>query len=68
MREGAGLTGRTIDDGRIRSVTGASVVAVIRGDHSIPGPGPDFRFEGGDVVLIMGHTTAVQAGARLLAP
>lgn len=68
MRDGAGLTGRTIEDGHIRSVTGASVVAVIRGDHSIPGPGPDLRFEGGDVVLLMGNTAGVQAGARLLAP
>lgn len=68
MRDDTGLTGRTIEDGHIRSVTGASVVAVIRGDRSIPGPGPDFRFEGGDVVLLMGDAAGVQAGARLLAP
>jgi TrkA domain protein len=60
------LTERTIGDGRIRSVTGASVVAVIRGDRSIPGPGPDLRLEAGDIVLLMGEATAVQAGARLL--
>jgi TrkA domain protein len=63
-----GLTGRTIGEGRIRTETGSSVVAVIRGDRSIPGPGPELLLEAGDVVLLMGSATSVQAGARLLAP
>jgi TrkA domain protein len=60
------MAGRTIADGEIRSRTGASVVAVIRGDQSIPGPGPDFRFEPGDVVLLMASEPAVEAAERLL--
>ena len=68
MVAGAGLSGRTIGEGRIRTTTGASVVAVIRGERSIPGPGPDLRLEADDVVLLMGDATSVQAGARLLAP
>jgi K+:H+ antiporter subunit KhtT len=60
------MAGRTIADGEIRTRTGASVVAVIRGDQSIPGPGPDFRFEPGDVVLLMGSEPAVEAAERLL--
>lgn len=68
MVDGRGLTGRTIGDGRIRTDTGASVVAVIRGPSSIPGPGPDFRFEAGDVVLVMGSVDAVHAAAGRLAP
>jgi TrkA domain protein len=66
MQAGVGLSGRTIADGRIRTATGASVVAVIRDNQSIPGPGPELRFEAGDVVLLMGTADAVQAGARLL--
>ena len=60
------MAGRTIADGEIRTRTGASVVAVIRGDQSIPGPGPDFRLEPGDVVLLMGSEPAVEAAERLL--
>lgn len=67
MAAGKGLTGRTIGDGRIRTDTGASVVAVIRGTSSAPGPGPDFRFEPGDVVLVMGSAQSVQAAAARLA-
>ena len=61
-----GLAGRTIGDGRIRTVTGASVVAVIRDVTSIPGPGPDFRLADGDVVLVMGSDAAVAAAERVL--
>ena len=68
MPVAGGLTGRTIGEGRIRTVTGASVVAVIRGEQSIPGPGPDLRFAPADVVLLMGTADGVQAAARVLAP
>jgi TrkA domain protein len=62
-----GLSGRTIGDGQIRTSTKASVVAVIRGKESIPGPGPEFRFAPGDVVLVIGSVDSVQAAARVLA-
>lgn len=67
MPDAGGLTGRTIGDGTIRTATGASVVAVIRSGASIPGPGPDFRFSAGDIVLVVGSTAAVQAAATTLA-
>lgn len=62
-----GLTGRTIGDGAIRTRTGASVVAVIRGDVSIPGPGPDFTLGAGDVALVVGSVEGVRAATQLLA-
>ncbi len=64
--DGSGLAGQTIGDGHIRTRTGASVVAIIRGEASIPGPGPDFRFEPGDVALVVGSIDGVQAAQRLL--
>ena len=46
--------GKTIADGEYRSRTGSSVVAVIRGNETIPAPGPEFGFEAGDVVVAVG--------------
>jgi TrkA domain protein len=46
--------GRTIADGQLRTRTGASVVAVIRGSTTVPAPGPEFVFEAGDVVVAVG--------------
>lgn len=67
MIDGQGLTGRTIGDGQVRTRTGASVVAVIRGHQSIPGPGPDHTFQPGDVALVMGSAPGVEAAVRVLA-
>jgi TrkA domain protein len=66
MSADRGLTGQTIGDGMIRTKTGASVVAIIRGERSIPGPGPDFRFEPGDTALVIGSFDGVLSAARLL--
>lgn len=44
----------TIGDGRFRTRTGASIVAVIRADKTIPAPGPDFVLEAGDLAVVVG--------------
>ena len=46
----------TIAEGAFRTRTGASIVAVIRGGTTVPAPGPDHRFEAGDVVVAVGTT------------
>lgn len=66
LEAGRGLAGRTIGDGRIRTATGASVVAVLRGAASIPGPGPEFVLEAGDVALVVGSHDGVIAAQHLL--
>lgn len=66
MPDAGGLTEQTIADGHIRTRTSASVVAVVRGDHAVPGPGPNFEFLAGDQVLVMGDTDAVTEAARIL--
>ncbi len=52
--EGSRFAGATIADGAFRTRTGASIVAVIRGERTIPAPGPDQQFEGGDVAVAVG--------------
>ncbi len=54
--ESSGAVGTTIAEGMYRTRTGASIVAVVRGDTSIPAPGPAFAFEDGDVVVAVGTT------------
>jgi TrkA domain protein len=66
MPEEGGLVAKTIADGRIRTRTSASVVAVVRGDHAVPGPGPNFEFLAGDHVLVMGDAEAVTEATRIL--
>ena len=49
-----GAGGSTIGEGRYRSRTGASIVAVIRDRETIPAPGPDFVLAAGDVAVAVG--------------
>lgn len=67
MGENAPLAGRTIGEGRIRTLSGASVVAVLRGEQSHPGPGPDFVLLAGDTVLLTGSAEGVNAARRIIA-
>lgn len=66
LDDGAPMAGKTIGDGRIRTTSGASVIAVIRGDVSHPGPGPDFRLASGDVVLLSGSHDGVDRARRII--
>lgn len=61
------FAGSTIGDGRFRSRTGASVVAVVRGDTTVPGPGPEYRFDAGDVAVAVGTTEGLARLRELLA-
>ena len=56
-RSEGGLLGRTIGELAVRTETGASVLAVVRGDKVIPNPGADLRLEPSDA-WDPGHTGA----------
>ena len=60
------FVGTTIGEGRLRSRTGASIVAVVRGETTVAGPGPDYRFEGGDVAVAVGTAEGLAQLRELL--
>ena len=54
------LAGHTLADGDLRSRTGASIVAVIRGETTEPAPGPDFVLEPGDMAVAVGSSESLE--------
>jgi K+:H+ antiporter len=54
LPENSSLEGRTIGDLGVRTQTGASIVAIVRDDLVLAGPGPDVSFEPGDLVGVLG--------------
>ncbi|MDN4472311.1 cation:proton antiporter regulatory subunit [Demequina zhanjiangensis] len=66
MPSTGGLANHTIGDGHIRTKTSASIVAVIRDEVGVPGPGPDFELRPGDTVLVMGSEHAVSQARQIL--
>lgn len=60
--------GKTIGEARIRTETGASVVAVIRDERAHPAPGPDFEFAADDTLVLVGTLEGVAAVREILIP
>jgi CPA2 family monovalent cation:H+ antiporter-2 len=60
------LLGHTIGDLGVRSETGASILAVVRGDEVIPNPGADLALQAGDAVGVLG-TPEQRAAFRTIA-
>ena len=67
VAEGSPSADATIADGQLRTRTGASVVAVVRGELTVPAPEPSFRFEVGDVVVAVGTPAGLAELRTILA-
>ena len=57
---------QTIGDLRLRSETGATIVAIYRGEESTPNPPPETKLFPGDVLLLMGDKEQVRSAILFL--
>ncbi len=62
------LIGQTLGTSNLRGLTGATVLAIQRGAHSIPVPAASDTLEVGDVLALAGSADAIAAATALLAP
>lgn len=60
------LAGQTIGELDIRSTTGVTVVAALREGQALAVPGPDFRIESGDTVVVVGRPEDIVRVVALL--
>ncbi len=58
--------GKTIGETRTRTLTGVSIVAVIREDVAVPAPGPEFTLEHGDTLVVVGTAEGIDKVEDLL--
>ena len=63
---GAKAVGRTLRDAALRSETGVSIVAIVRGNETVPAPTPDFTLESGDTAVVVGTREGIERFASLL--
>ncbi|MFD0891925.1 TrkA C-terminal domain-containing protein, partial [Streptosporangium algeriense] len=52
---------------RVRTRTGASIVAVVRSGQVFASPGPGFTLDGGDVVVVVGSPESTSTVSEILA-
>lgn len=66
VAKGSPADGATLGAGQYRTLTGSSIVAVLRGDRTHPAPGPDFLFAAGDVLVSVGTPSGLKQLRSLL--
>lgn len=54
VRAGSRFAGRPLGETRARTRTGASIVAIVRGEEVIASPGPGQALHAGDVLVVIG--------------
>lgn len=68
LRADSVYVGRTIGDTRLRTRTGVSVVALVRGEDAVPAPGPEDTLASGDYLVVVGTARGVEQAVELLRP
>lgn len=66
LSETSPMVGKTLGDIPLRSKTGASIIAIMRGEQALPNPDINTVFEAGDTVLIIGTSEQCDATRELL--
>lgn len=68
IRDKSPAVGQTVGELRLRSATGATLVAVRRTGTLQLNPGPDFRFQADDTVVLIGDRSQLNKAMCLLDP
>ncbi len=66
INEHTPTAGRSIQDLRIRSRTGATIIAIRRGEGLIPSPEPGFVLKPGDIIYLIGKKESVLKAIGLI--
>ena len=66
IRSGSPVIGRTLGDLRLRAMTGATVLAIVREGEDIIAPTGDDVLHAGDVLAVAGTTDAIDGARQLL--
>ncbi len=66
IEPGSAIEGQSLRDLDLRRRTGATVLAVVRGDQSHPNPDPGTVLQSGDDLVLVGSHTQIDSGFDLL--
>ncbi|MET9395315.1 cation:proton antiporter regulatory subunit [Streptomyces sp. NPDC006624] len=66
IRPGSPFAGRALGETRARTRTGASIVAVVRGEDVIASPGPAETLRAGDILIVIGTREGIAGVQRIV--
>jgi TrkA domain protein len=66
LRADSPYAGRPLGDTQLRSRTGVSVVAIVRGEDAVPAPGVEEPLTPGDYLVVVGTARGVEQAVEVL--
>jgi K+/H+ antiporter YhaU regulatory subunit KhtT len=60
------VVGQTIGESQLRKLTGATLITVVREGRTEINPGPQFRIEADDVLVLLGNPEQIDRAVELL--
>lgn len=60
--------GKSLRELELRIKTGATIIAVVRGEKSVPSPSPDFRIMEGDILVLVASHVDMDKAFNFLSP
>lgn len=68
IRDGSPVVGQTLAAVNLRANTGATVIAVRRGEQTLTNPGPEFAFQTADIAILLGDRPQLDRALLALDP
>jgi CPA2 family monovalent cation:H+ antiporter-2 len=68
LAEDSPVVGKTLREVDLRGSTGATLIAVVRGDETKIGPGANYTLQAGDVLILFGKPEKIERAIELLQP
>lgn len=65
IQKGATLEGTSLKEGVLRNRSGATILAIKRGEELMPNPDPVWELKNGDIVLLLGTPEQLAAAGKL---
>ncbi|HEX6371236.1 MAG TPA: cation:proton antiporter regulatory subunit [Longimicrobium sp.] len=64
LQAGSPLADKSLADTRMREITGASIIAILRGGEARPNPQPDEVLRAGDTLMVVGSRDQVRRASE----
>ena len=68
LNENSPVIGKTLGDLNLRNQTGATLIAVVRGEETKIGPGANYKLESGDILILFGKSESIERAVKILQP
>lgn len=60
--------GKNLGELNLRNATGATLIAVVRGDDTKIGPGANYKLQENDILILFGKPEKIEQAAKILSP